>query len=291
MSGVTFKETHYLKYLILFHSFLFLGRLPAQPLSEVKLASNSFYIPVIKTIFYRLGDKAIPLSIYKYGNSSDIVCINLHDNEFTSVQAARSVLEEKGGVLIKLDNNRQRVIRFRLKGEIYAFDPNRVFSRTGIAQTLTENSSVDTEAIAEIEKFAIRLLNLIPDETTCIVALHNNSDNAYSIKSYLPGKDREKDACKVHANNKQDIDDIILTTDSILFKKMADSGYNSIWQHNERAKKDGSLSVWYGEKNKRYINIETQHGRLTQYIEMIRKLLDIIGDEKMSSQNISAKPL
>ena len=267
-------------------SVLFISSVHAQPISEVNLASNAFYIPTEKTILYKLGDKTIPLSISRYGNSSDIVCINLHDNEFTSVQAARSVLEQKGGMLIKLDNNRQRVIRFRLRGKNYAFDPNRIFSRAGIEQTLSENSTADLYAIEEIEKFATRLLNLIPDEAACVVALHNNTEEAYSVKSYLPGNDREKDAREVYANDSQDVDDIILTTDSILFKKMADQGFNSIWQHNERAKKDGSLSVFYGEKNERYINIETQHGRLAQYIEMFGKLLDILADEKKAIQNI-----
>ena len=271
---------------IIIVSVLFISSVHAQPISEVNLASNAFYIPTEKTILYKLGDKTIPLSISQYGNSTEIVCINLHDNEFTSVQAARSVLEQKGGILIKLDNNRQRVIRFRLRGKNYAFDPNRIFSRAGIEQTLRENSTVDLYAIEEIEKFATRLLNLIPDEAACVVALHNNTEEAYSVKSYLPGNDREKDAREVYANDSQDVDDIIVTTDSILFKKMADQGFNSIWQHNERAKKDGSLSVFYGEKNKRYINIETQHGRLAQYIEMFGKLLDILADEKKVIQHI-----
>lgn len=274
-----------MRLLLTIYTLLLLGSLQAQPLSEVNLASNAFYIPAEKTILYKLGDKTVPLSISRYGNSAAIVCINLHDNEFTSVQAARSVLEQKGGLLIKIENNRQRVIRFRLRGKTYAFDPNRIFSRTGIEQTLRENSIADIYAIEEIEKFAARLLSLIPDETACVVALHNNSENAYSVKSYLPGNDREKDAREVYANDKQDMDDIVLTTDSILYKKMADRGYNSIWQHNERAKKDGSLSVFYGENNKRYVNIETQHGRLSQYIEMFSKLLDILNDEIKGSQN------
>jgi hypothetical protein len=274
-----------LRLLLTIYTLLLLGSLQAQPLSEVNLASNAFYIPAEKTILYKLGDKTVPLSISRYGNSAAIVCINLHDNEFTSVQAARSVLEQKGGLLIKIENNRQRVIRFRMRGKTYAFDPNRIFSRTGIEQTLRENSTVDIYAIEEIEKFAARLLSLIPDETACVVALHNNSENAYSVKSYLPGNDREKDAREVYANDNQDMDDIVLTTDSVLYKKMADWGYNSIWQNNERAKKDGSLSVFYGENNKRYVNIETQHGRLSQYIEMFGKLLDILNDEIKGSQN------
>lgn len=274
-----------MRLLITIFSVLLISSVHAQPTSEVHLASNALYIPTEKTILYKLGDKTIPVSISQYGNSSDIFCINLHDNEFTSVQAARLVLEQKGGILIKLDNHRQRVIRFRLRGRNYAFDPNRIFSRAGIAQTLKENGTVDPYAIAEIEKFATRLMNLIPDEATCLVALHNNTEGAYSVKSYLPGNEREQDAREVYANDKQDVDDIILTTDSILFKKMAEQGYNSIWQHNERAKKDGSLSVFYGEQNKRYINIETQHGQLAQYIEMLGRLLDILEDEKKAIPN------
>jgi len=269
-----------LRFLFFIFSFLFISPVQAQQVSEVNLASNAFYIPTEKTILYKLGDKTVPLSVSQYGNTAAIVCINLHDNEFTSVQAARSVLEQKGGLLIKIDNNSQRVIRFRLRGKNYAFDANRIFSRAGIEQSLKENSTADPYAIEAIEKFASRLLNLIPEETTCIIALHNNSEEAYSVKSYMPGNDRENDAREVYVNNEQDIDDIILTTDSLLYKKMADQGYNSIWQHNERAKKDGSLSIFYGEKKKRYVNIETQHGRLSQYIEMFEKLLDILADEK-----------
>ncbi len=274
-----------MKFLLAVYTLLLVTQLQAQPVSEVNLASNAFYIPTEKTILYKLGDKTIPLSVSQYGNSTAIVCINLHDNEFTSVQAARSVLEQEGGMLIKLENNRQRVIRFRLRGKNYAFDPNRIFSRTGIEQTLRENGITDPYAIEEIEKFATRILSLIPEESACVVALHNNTENGYSVKSYLPGNEREKDAREVHANDKQDIDDIVLTTDSLLYKKMAEYGYNSIWQHNERAKKDGSLSILYGEKNKRYINIETQHGRLSQYIEMFGKLLYILNNESKYGQN------
>jgi hypothetical protein len=44
--------------------------------------------------------------------------------------------------------------------------------------------------------------------------------------------------------------------------------------------KDGSLSVYYGDKNKRYINIETQHGKKDQYKEMLIKLLYVLDEEK-----------
>jgi len=76
------------------------------------------------------------------------------------------------------------------------------------------------------------------------------------------------------------VDDIALTTDEVLFNKMSAFGYNSILQDNVKVDKDGSLSVYYGELNKRYINIETQFGKTIQYKEMLGKLLNVLDNEK-----------
>ena len=251
-----------------------------QPITENLATTEARYIPFEKTVFYNLGDKTIPLKVVQYGPANDIVCINLHDNEFTSVQAARSVLEFKGGTMIRIENNAQRVVRFRLRGVIYGFDPNRIYSRTGIEQTLKENGRTSPQAIEEVEKFAQRLLQLIPETVSCVIALHNNTEEAYSVKSYLPGGDRQKDAKEVYADEKQDVDDIAFTTDRTLFEKMSALGFNSILQDNENVKKDGSMSVYYGEQNRRYINIETQHGRTGQYQEMLEKLLEYLLSRK-----------
>ena len=264
------------------------SQISAQPSDNgSNLISKAVFIPAEKTIYYQIGDRKIPLQILQYGDVKNVVCINLHDNEGTSVQAAKSILEDNGGTLIKIDNKGQRVIRFRLRGITYNFDPNRIFSRTGIEQTLRDNGRSSKEAIAEIEKFAQRILQLIPESASCIVALHNNTEEAYSVKSYLPGSDRQFDAKAVYADSLQDVDDIAFTTDSLLYQKMADYGYNSIWQDNEKAKKDGSLSIYCGEKNRRYINIETQHGKVAQYAEMFHHLLLILASENSEAAEIS----
>lgn len=252
-----------------------------QPITENLASTEARYFPFEKTIFYKLGEKSIPLKVVQYGPSNDILCINLHDNEFTSVEAARSVLELKGGTLVKIENNAQRVIRFRLRGLVYGFDPNRIFSRTGIEQTLRENGRISPQAIDEVERFAQRLLELIPETASCVIALHNNTEEAFSVKSYLPGGDRQSDAVEVHPKEDQDVDDIALTTDRTLFETMSSLGYNSILQDNEKVKRDGSLSVYFGEKNRKYINIETQHGRMSQYQEMLGKLLDFLNSRKL----------
>lgn len=256
----------------------------AQPAGENLVISEARYIPLEKTIYYKIGDnKNIPLKLIQYGPVNNIFCFNMHDNEFTSVNAARSVLELRGGTLLKIENNAQRVIRFQLRGVQYAFDPNRIFSRTGIEQTLKENGKTSQQAITEVEKFGQRLLQLIPDSVSCIIALHNNTEGAYSIKSYLAGGDRLKDAKEAIESIGQDADDIAFTTDRDIFESMVKAGYNSILQDNEKVKQDGSLSVYYGTRGRRYVNIETQHGRTGQYQQMLEKLLDFLSQVNKKS--------
>jgi len=53
-----------------------------------------------RTIFYDLAGNIVPIKIQQYGERTDIVYINLHDDEITSVDAAKRILEEYGGLLI-----------------------------------------------------------------------------------------------------------------------------------------------------------------------------------------------
>ena len=238
------------------------------------------FTPAEKTIAHKLGDRIISLRVIQYGPPSDICCINLHDDEMTAVNAARAILEQRGGTIIKIENNAQRMIRFKFKGLSYCFDPNRIFSLKGINSTLTANGKINPLAITQVQQFASLLLDMIPDSTSCVIALHNNSNGSFSVKTYERGGKRETDAKQVYADNWQDADDIALTTDETIYNKMSSFGYNSILQDNINVNKDGSLSVYYGELNRRYINIETQHGKTAQYKEMLGKLLYILDEEK-----------
>jgi hypothetical protein len=241
-----------------------------------------------KIIAHKLGDKTISFKVIQYGEIVNTCCVNVHDDEVTSVRAARALLEQQGGILIKIENQAQRNVNFPFKGVMYSFDPNRIFSRTGIGLTLrVSKGKINPLAITEVEKFATHLLELIPDSVSCLIALHNNTNGDFSVKTYQPGGKRQTDAKQVYADSWQDIDDIALTTDETIYTKMAAFGYNSILQDNENVYKDGSLSVYYGERNRRYINIETQHGKTAQYGEMLSKLLYILDEEKRSVASLA----
>jgi hypothetical protein len=229
-----------------------------------------------KVIYYRLGETEIPIHITDFGKPADFVCINLHDNESTSVGAARNVLPSFGGLLIRIQNKEQRLIRFVFRGDRFAFDPNRMFSYEGILASLRENGDADSLAALEVEKFAKRVLALVPAKAKYIIALHNNTNGAFSAESYRTGGDRAADAKDVVYVKTQDPDNFMLFTDKGLFKRMKNSGFNLILQDNENAARDGSLSVFCGENEINYVNIETEQGDRQSYEEMLWALLDEI---------------
>jgi hypothetical protein len=226
-----------------------------------------------KTIFYDLAGTIVPIKIQQYREKNDIVFINLHDDEITSVDAAKRVLEEYGGLLIEVENNAQRNIRFKLDRYVYNVDPNRIFSQEGIKKSLDQPGRISCKAVDEVEKLGQRIIQLIPEEAKCIIALHNNAPDLFSVTEYAPGNKRSVDCKKVYINAEQDADDFFLTTDNHLYEKLADKGYNTILQDNKYCTEDGSLSVYCGKKNIRYVNCETEHGKAEQYYEMMKALI------------------
>ena len=226
-----------------------------------------------KTIFYKLAGDIVPIKIQQYGERNDIVFINLHDDEVTSVDAAKRILQEHAGLLIEIENNAQRNIRFRLDKYFYKVDPNRIFSEEGIKRSLEQLGRISNKPIDEVEKFGQCIIQLISGETKCVISFHNNTPGLFSIIEYTPGNKRSVDSKKIYINTEEDADDFFLTTDNNLYEKLADKGFNTILQNNKNCTEDGSLSVYCGKKNIRYVNCETEHGKTEQYYEMMKAIL------------------
>ena len=230
-----------------------------------------------KTIFYKIAANTIPIKIQQYGDRTDIVFINLHDDEVTSVEAAKKILEEHGGMLIEIENDAQRNIRFRLGRYFYTVDPNRIFAKEGIKKSLEELGRTSATAIDEASKLGERIVDLIPDDAACVIALHNNTPGFFSAIEYTPGNKRGGDSKKVYIDPEQDTDDFFLTTDNSLYEKLSDKGFNTILQDNKNCTEDGSLSVYCGKRKIRYVNCETEHGKLDQYYQMMKALISSLG--------------
>ena len=266
-----------MKPLVIISTILFIGLLSHSRESlEITPSSRDRFLKSEKTIFYQLANTTIPIKIQWYGDRSDIVYINLHDDETTSVEATKRVLEEYGGILIELENKSQRNIHFRLAGHLYKVDPNTIFSKEGIKKSLEQLGRSSAKAIEESAKLGERILELIPAKTKYIVALHNNTPGHFSANDYASKNKRSADSKKIYINSAEDPDDFFLTTDKLLYESIADRGYNTILQDNKNCADDGSLSVYCGKKNIRYVNCETEHGKVEKYYEMVRQLALII---------------
>ena len=262
----------------IFISFLLIVQvLFAQQIIRMFFSTNLELGLTEKTFHYKLGDRKLPIKVKQYGDVTDLVFINMHDDENSSVEATKLLLEKNGGLLVEIDNFQKRNIKFKIGNSIYQFDPNRIFTREGIEQTLMfHHKKVNKRAADEIEKFGQWLIRLIPEKPKCVIALHNNTEGNFTIKNYLPEGDRKADALNVHSSADQDPDDFFITTDEEIFISMKEEGYNVMLQDNINAREDGSLSVYCGKKNLSYVNLETQHGKVVQYKSMMEKLLNTI---------------
>lgn len=234
--------------------------------------SGRSYVPLHDSLSIPLGDTALTLHMYTYGERDFPVLLKLHDNEQTAEAAGRRFLEAEGGRMIVLGNGGRRLVRFPLGGRYHQIDPNRMFSAAGIESTLRLYAGHTEEAARAVDSFARTLLRQLPD-TGLLVAIHNNTDRNYSISDYLEGGQYASEASAVHIVPGTDTDDFILTTDPALFARYRQAGHNAILQKQPPAVDDGSLSVYYGFARRPYINIETEHAHVEEQSVLLRLLI------------------
>ena len=246
-------------------------------------SSGGNYEPVITEHAYMLGETRVIIEEESYGDMQSPLLVHLHDDESTSLKAAREFLKENGGRLIRIVNKGERIIDFVFGGLKFRIDPNRMFTADGIYGTMKVNGRYSPEAQKEVEGFAARFLELV-GETDCIIAVHNNTEGRLSIDSYMENGILRKDAKCASKNKRKDADDFFLVTDSLMYEKLKLKKFNVVWQDNVNAKDDGSLSIWSGKNGRCYVNIETQHGHRSAALRMLRAMTAILKEEKPFSQ-------
>lgn len=230
------------------------------------------YQPTTDTLLLPLGNDTVQVLKSQYGEAPAPFFIHVHHNEQTADSATRQLLQDTGGTFLSLQNDRQRLIKFRLNGAEFTFDPNRMFTPEGATQSLQLLSKPDTAALASVLCFSKALLAQIPDSVP-VIAVHNNTNGAYSLLSYLPGGEYAAEAATVFRNAEMDPDDFVLTTDSLLFNALRANNINAILQHNGQALNDGSLGYYFGKMGRSYTNVETEHGHFAEQLRLIEAVL------------------
>jgi hypothetical protein len=225
---------------------------------------------------FKIGSSIVFAKVFHRGPLRPTM-INVHDDENTSVAAGKIVIEQTGGRLIELSHGGRRNIRFILAGKRYAFDPNRVFSDSGIRHTLEHQNIYSDAAHRAIKRFASQYLERFAlDSEPAIIALHNNSEGALAITSYVPGGEHAATSSQVHVAPNRSPDDFFYVTDRRFFDYLKARGFNVTLQNNDTVSDDGSLSIYFGRKGIPYVNVEAEISHLNAQIEMVRVAREMV---------------
>lgn len=215
---------------------------------------------------YMVGETSVQIVTTRFEGGTHTF-VALHENESTSVSAAKEVLRTKGGVLVELKHGGGRNLRFRHKGKTYTVDPNRIFTDAGIRKTLAGGYSTEVHQI--VTGLANTILTRL--SRSVIVSLHNNTNGSYSIKSYSPGGQYARDASALHVVPGRDADDFFFVTSSRIFAALKSRDFNVALQSSSGTD-DGSLSVYCIRNGIPYVNVEAQGGHLSEQKSMIMAL-------------------
>ena len=224
---------------------------------------------VSQAITVRIGETPVELRVTERPCAGACwSAVNVHDDEDTAVEAALAEIARGGGRLVEVKHGGTRNLDFRLTGETFTVDPNRIFTDAGRARTLAALSRDTPAARAAVAAFADTLL-AVYGTPAAVVALHNNTEANYSALSYQAGGSEANEAEAVHLARGTDTDDFVFVTTRALFDAVAASGFNAVLQNNRTPTDDGSLSVWAAQNGRPYLNIEAQHGHLVENGRMI----------------------
>lgn len=221
-----------------------------------------------KTAF-KIGDDHIHAVVHQKQSPLPTM-ISVHDDENTSVEAGRKNIEHHGGRLIELVHSGERLIKFNLNGQKYAFDPNRIFSDAGIVATLKKHSTYSEAAHAAIKSFAMQYLeHFALDKEPVIIALHNTADGIFSIEGFASKGNLSSDAAAAHVSPRRSKFDFFYVTETTFYDFLKDREFNVVLQDNAQVSEDGSLSVYFARKGIPYINVEAEINHLASQVEML----------------------
>lgn len=230
---------------------------------------------------FQLEARGITLAVHSTDRPG-LAFLVLHANERTAVEVGLETIRARGGRLVVVEGQGRRLVTFEVEGEMWRFDPNRIFTEGGAEATLVEyNGSAPSAVLAEVRGVAEAILaaygvGLIHQGGQPILALHNNSEGEYSAASYLPEGELASDASAVHLPPEADPDDFFFVTEPGLYAALSAEGFPVVLQDNARVTDDGSLSVWAGRQGVPYVNVEAEHGHRERQLEMLEALARVL---------------
>ena len=227
-------------------------------------------------IIFPLGTNSCKLT-FKGDQNRFATFIALHENETASVTAYLDIASSlPNTALFRLNQFGQRNLRYKTNEYTYHFDPNRIFSLVGIKNTLLKLNPyvkrIPLEVEEGIKRFSDSLLSIFLQDlgSGYLVAIHNNTNNNFSVRSYI----NSKNATATYVNSNEDIDNFFIVNTISDFEYFKSINRNVVCQ-NEEGLDDGSLSIYCTKNNIRYINIEVEMGNVKKHREMIQEVYSL----------------
>ena len=225
-----------------------------------------------------LGDAKIRFARTNAGPQPGVQFLHVHENEATAVAAAKTMLgKTKKGSFVTWQCQQDRYVQFKLSGQTFKFDPNRIYTDAGAAATLDSNGPLTPQALTALRAVAQGFTTQYVDGMKLVVALHNNTEGGgLSIDSYRPGGNERANTKLVHRSKNWDPDDFFYTTSQQIYDYFSQHNFNIVLQDNNKVVDDGSLSVYAGKKGIHYLNVEAQHGHHKQQGKMLDAVQKLI---------------
>ena len=234
---------------------------------------------ITNNIYVEIGDSVVRVRSHEK-KGLPILFVALHDNEDTGIQAAHNTIITYGGRLIELVAINQRWIPFNVGERRVVFDPNWMFSVSGVKRSLRDYRVYSPKACRMVTSFSRRIIEeLDVDRFKVVVSLHNNTNGGFSILSYGRKRRYASQVRKLHIRNHSDVDDFFLVTNIKMFRYIKMKNYNVALVKRHVVAGDGSLMGYSVEHGVDYLNIEAQHLHFSKQREMINLVLEYYQNE------------
>ncbi len=214
-----------------------------------------------------------------FGSLPGYTFVSLHDDENTSAEAAREFIAAEGGRLVELRHGRGRNVIIRHDGHRHPFDPNRMFTPTGLTRSLAYFQGFSSATLLTAGNFARQVEQIIGIDTAgTIIAVHNNTNDRLTIRDYRKGQIYGANTRAVHVAPDRDPDNYFFTNDEALFRALAAAHYNAALMESEPSRDLGTLAFLTHQRGRRYVLVEAQHEAADQQREMLRSLVGLLAE-------------
>jgi hypothetical protein len=200
-----------------------------------------------------------------------LIYFHPHENEHGSAVVTRHVIDQIGGKLVEIRSEGDRLITFHLKGSVYSFDPNRMFTDIGLAHSLGHFGPTSEPALECARKLRNAILGEFDGGKTPIVAVHNNAEDGVNALSFRHDGPLSAQASKIAINPNENAHNFFLVLDDVLFSRLHHEGFNTVLQASDPPD-DGSLSIYCQQNHWQYVNVEAAENDMTEQQRMLAVL-------------------